>query len=73
MVMLFHLVVLFINYIHFYFHLGNGNESKLNTALLKDHSEVLRYYVKHVAERELQLLFRGKAPAEQKGKAFTLR
>ena len=29
----------------------------MNIALLQDHSEVLRNYVQHVAERELQLLF----------------
>ena len=36
---------------------GNGTDSKLNTALLKDYSEVLRRFVENVVERELQLLF----------------
>ena len=29
----------------------------MNTVLLKEYSEVLTYYVEHVTERELQLLF----------------
>ncbi len=38
--------------------LGRGNESKLNNAILKHWTEVLRRYVDNIAERELQLPFR---------------